>query len=416
MKRFISVLLALCMPLALAACGGGTPPAASAPASSAPASEAAPEPTATEPIKIGHICDLTGTEANAGEEAKRCLEFAVDLLGGKIAGREVQIIVGDAQSDSSRATDVARQMVEQDGVVAIFGPTQAGHKAAVAEYMETAGIPLIPYNGTPAALFEGSDWLVGAGGMNPQMPTVMADYAYNDLGYKTASILTMDNMGFRAFSNDFKRVFEALGGTVTQEQYAPFPADDWSPYMAAMQDADAIMAWTTGSNAIALWKEWYTMGVNQRMPMSAFMASAFTDYYIVGAVKASHPEAADAILGTVAPSMYVYNIETPENEAFVKAWTEKFGSVPQTNVAGLCYQAYLLFHTAVEALGGDTTPESLITQIFATDINGPTGRLFFEGSHAATMDVYIVKVIQMEDGSYNYGIVKTYEDVPPAGL
>jgi branched-chain amino acid transport system substrate-binding protein len=344
------------------------------------------------------------------------LEFAVELLGGKIAGREVQIIVGDAQSDASRAADVARQMVEQDGVAAIFGPTQAGHKAAVAEYVETAGIPLIPYNGSPAALFENSEWLVGAGGMNPQMPTVMADYVYKELGYKNVSVLTMDNMGFRTFANDFMRVFTALGGAVAQEQYAPFPADDWSPYMAAMQDADAIMSWTTGSNAIALWNQWYSMGVNERIPISAFMASAFTDYYVVGAVKGASPEAAEAILGTVAPSMYVYDIDTPENKAFVEAWKAKFGSVPQTNVAGLCYQAYLLFHTAVEALNGDTAPDKLIAQLFATDINGPTGRLFFQGSHAATMDVYIVKVIQMEDGSYNYGIVKTYEDVPPEGV
>lgn len=421
-RKLLALTLALVMVFALfSGCGktpaaeDSTPPAADEskePESKAPESEA----PSGEPIKIGHICDLTGTEALTGAEAKRALEFAVALLGNEIAGRPVEIIVGDAQSDSSIAAEEARRMVEHEKVAAIFGPTQAGHKAAVAEYMKTAGVPLIFYNGTPSGLFDNNDWLVGAGGMNPQMPTVMADYSYNELGYRSVSTLSMDNIGFRAFVYDFKDAFEALGGSVIQEQYAPFPTDDWSVYLTNIQSADAIMAWTTGSNAISLWTQWFDMGVSERVPMTAIMTSAFVDYYVVGAVSGRNPEAGQAMLGTLAPTMYVYNIDTAENKAFVDAWVEEFGSVPQTNMPGLIYQAYLLFSTAVESLGGETEPEALIEEIFATDINGPTGRLFFENSHAATMDVYIVEVVDMEDGSFNYSVVETYKDVPPEGI
>ena len=40
----------------------------------------------------------------------------------------------------------------------------------------------------------------------------------------------------------------------------------------------------------------------------------------------------------------------------------------------------------------------------------------FNGYGACTKDVYIVKVVQLEDGSFNYETITTYEDVAPNGL
>jgi branched-chain amino acid transport system substrate-binding protein len=307
-------------------------------------------------------------------------------------------------------------MVEQDGVAAVFGPTQAGQKAAVSEYIKDAGVPLIFYNGSPSGLFLSNEWLVGAGGANAQMPSVMADYSYNELGYRNVHTLTMDNVGFRSFTDYFAESFKALGGSVASDQYAPLPCADWAPYFSTMKDADAIMAWSTGSDAIAMWTAWHEMGIGGRMPVTAVLHAAFTDYFILNALSHSSPATAEAVLGTIAPTMYVYDVQTPENIAFAEAWTEEFGAIPQTNLPGLCYQAYLLFHTAAEAIGGDTDPGKLIKAIFAADINGPAGHLFFGDSHAAIKDVYVVKTVRLADGSYNYETVKEYKDVPPDGL
>lgn len=74
-----------------------------------------------------------------GAEATAALEFAVKHLNG-IAGRPVEVLTRDAQGTSSGATDAARMLVEE-GVVAIFGPNQAGQKTAVSEYCAEAGNP-----------------------------------------------------------------------------------------------------------------------------------------------------------------------------------------------------------------------------------------------------------------------------------
>jgi branched-chain amino acid transport system substrate-binding protein len=421
MKKTLVLVLTFMMFFVLVACGGGNNNASTETSGEGDvvSEESVDEPEATgEVLKIGHIVDLTGVEAMTGEEARRSLEFAVKWIGGSVAGRPIEIIVGDSQSTASVASDQARKMVEQDGVAVIFGPTQIGHKSAVGEYIKDAGIPVIFYNGTPEGLLRSNEWIVGSGGATTQMPTVMAEYLYNELGYKTVHTLTQDNTGGRSYIDPFAETITALGGTVASQQWVPAASTDFGPYLATLSNADALVAWMSGSDAISLWNAWYDMGVNKKMPMVAAMHGGFTDYFIPNALSNSNPAARDAMLGAIAPMMYALDSQSEANQEFVEAWPEDFGYVPPgTNMPGACAQAVLLFQAAVEATGGDTDPQVLIDAILSTEINGPEGHLIFEeGSHAATKDVHIVKVVALDDGSYNYSLVKTYENVPPAGL
>ena len=372
---------------------------------------------AVEPIKIGHICDLTGVEAMLGEVAKRSLEFAVESLGGQIAGRPVEIIVGDAQGQPSVAVDLARKMVEQDKVAAIFGPTQIGQKTAVGGYVKTAGVPLFFYNPTPTGLLRSNDWLVGAGGATPQLPSVMADYLYNELGYRTVHTLAQDNTGGRSYIDPFVEVFKKLGGTVVSQQWSPVPCPDFGPYLATLAQADALVAWVSSSDALALWTAWYEMGIDRKMPIVAATHGGFTDFIVGDALAASKPAVANAMLGALAPIMYVHDLDSPENKVFVEGWTKKFGAVPPgNNLPGAGMGAILVLKAAVEKLEGDTDPNKLIKAIFEVDVTGPEGHLHFDKSHAATKDVYVVKVVRRNDGNFNYERQKTYQNVPPGGL
>jgi len=435
-KKLLAVVLALTLAVAMfAGCNPNepAPSTANSPQSPAPTTssqppsptqstqpsaptEASPQPLG-EPIKIGHIVDLQGPEAAVGKQAQEALEFAVTAMGGVFANRPVEIILGDAQGQPSVARDQAVKMVEQDKVVAIFGPTQMGEKSAVSDYMKEVEVPLIFYNPTPAGLIMGNPWLVGAGGASAQMPSVMGDYAYKELGYRTVHTIGMDNTGGRSFFEPFVEVFEKLGGKVLSQQWAPQATADFSPYFVTLSEADAIVAWTSGSDAIALWNAWFDLGINEKMPIVTPMHGGFTDYFIPLAIGNGNPAAAEAMLGTFAPMMYTYGIDNPANQEFVKKWTDEFGKVPGgTNMPGSVYQAMLLFKTAVEATNGDTDPDKLIEAIFKVDVTGPEGHLFFNNSHAATKDIYIVKLVRLADNSYNYEIVKVYKDIPPAGI
>ena len=436
MKKLIAIFLALCLVLAFAACSTATPAnnADTTPTPTlAPSDTKAPSDTPSSgesstggndgalsdqsPLKIGLICDLTGNEATTGQVTQEALEFAIKHFGD-IGGKNVELVVEDAGGDAAAAADKTRKMVEEDGVHVVFGPTQAGQKAAVVAYCDEAEVPLIFANGTPSYLFNTSNWLIGSGGANPQMTSVIADYVYNELGYRKVHILTMDNTGFRTFSDDFSKSFTALGGEIGEEYYVPFSVGDWSSYFAAMSTdgIDGIMAWSTGATAISLWKSYNEMGMNEKLPISAILSSAFTDYYICNALEASGSGAAEDILGTIAPAQYSYDIDTPENAQFIEDWTAEFGEIPNMNLSGLVFDAYQVVVEAVKATDGDTSAEPLRDAMLAVDFNGVSGHIVFPASGAAARDTYIVKVVKLDDGSYNYSVVTCYEDVPPEGL
>ena len=437
MKKFIAMVLAMAMVLSLAACSGSAmsentttaaPETTVAETTAAESKEEASEadetttaatPSDTSPIKVGLVCDQTGNEATTGEETIKALQFAIEYFGGQICGRDVELVIEDAQGDAATAADVTRKMVEEDGVSTVFGPTQAGQKASVVAYCDEAEVPLIFGSGTPSYLFDTSDWLIGSGGANPQMTSVMADYAYNTLGYKKVHILTMDNTGFRTFADDFAASFKALGGEIAEEYYVPFSVGDWSSYFTAMSTdgVDGIMAWSTGATAISMWKSYSELGMDQKLPITAIMSSAFTDYYIGAALEAAGSGAAESIIGTVAPTSYCYDIDSDENAEFVEAWEAEFGEVPNTNLSGLMFDAYQVFMKAVEACGGETSDlAALRDAMMAEDFTGVTGHIAFPESGAATRDTFIVEVVKLDDGSYNYHVIDVYEDVPGEGL
>ena len=365
------------------------------------------------PIKIGHIVDLSGPEANVGKLVQPSLDFAFEAIGYQIAGRKVEIITGDAQSQPNTAVDVARKMVENDKVVAIFGPTQAGEKMAVAGYMNKVGIPLILYNPTPMGLYASGQikWVVAAGGSERQNPTCMADYIFNQLKYKTINTITMDNTGGRMFLAPLTELFTKLGGQVVQQQWAPLPCPDFSPYLTTLKPADALVAFEPGSDALKFWGQYRQLGINKKMPVVASF-HPITDPWIPRALP---PEDAAMVVGVPAPGMYSPDSTDPVNQEFVKAFTAKFGRPPADAGSSCSYQGAIVFIEAVKALAGDTTPDKLLQAMLGAKVTGPEGPLSFpEGSMTATRNVYITKVKQIPNG-FAYETTYTYKDVPPTG-
>ena len=373
------------------------------------------------PIKIGHICDLTGTDALTGAEARDAMNYAIQYVG-KICGREVEIIHKDSQSSASAAADAARSLIEEDEVDVIFGPTLIGHKMAVATVVKTYEIPAVFYNPTPTVPdILNNEWIVGAAGSNPQMPTVIADYVYNELGYTKVCTLTKDDAGGTSYMDPFTEAFEALGGTVVDQRWAPNDTTDYSSYLIPLANsgADCMIAWTSGSAALQLWSDWYSMGLNETLPIVAVFHGAFTDTFICNALSQTNPDLVEAMLGTVAPMTWAYNAGDPEIDEFVATYREDHdGAYPiGNNLAGATVQNMLVLKAAVEALEGDTTDkEALRDALLAVDITGPEGRTVFEnGSNMATKDIYVNEVARLDDGTYNYSLLKKYENVPVNG-
>ena len=83
---------------------------------------------AAEPIKIGAILSVTGPASFLGEPEARTLEMLVAETNkkGGVMGRQVQLIIKDSGASPEKAFSFAKQLIEEEKVFAIIGPSTSG--------------------------------------------------------------------------------------------------------------------------------------------------------------------------------------------------------------------------------------------------------------------------------------------------
>src|ERR1700712_717404 len=81
----------------------------------------AQSPTATAPIKVGFMLPYTGTYASLGNMIESGFKLYVQEQGGKLGGREIQYVKVDDESEPSKATDNANNLIKRDQVDVLVG-------------------------------------------------------------------------------------------------------------------------------------------------------------------------------------------------------------------------------------------------------------------------------------------------------
>src|SRR2546422_11758932 len=77
---------------------------------------------AQEKLKIGVIATLSGPPAVLGQQLRNGFNLAVKTLGGKLGGREVEVIVADDELKPDLAVTKVKALVERDKVDFVVGP------------------------------------------------------------------------------------------------------------------------------------------------------------------------------------------------------------------------------------------------------------------------------------------------------
>jgi branched-chain amino acid transport system substrate-binding protein len=89
-----------------------------------------------ETIKVGAILAVTGGASFLGAPEAKTLEMLAEQVNGQggVAGRKVELVVKDSQGSAEKAVSFAKQLIEEERVLAIIGPSTSG------ETMQIKGI------------------------------------------------------------------------------------------------------------------------------------------------------------------------------------------------------------------------------------------------------------------------------------
>jgi branched-chain amino acid transport system substrate-binding protein len=224
---------------------------------------------ATDPIKIGAFFALSGPAATIGTPTKLVAEMVVDKInqGGGINKRPLELVIGDTESDPSKALLVAKRLVESDKVVALIGPTRTDEGMAVKAFIEKAQIPtLMTVGGDPVISIAPYQWTF----KTPQRTSVAVKKTYEYLKKqnltKLALITATDGFGKDGL-NWLEKLAPESGLQIVSSEAFGVSDTDMTPQLVKIKDggAQAIICWTIGPAGARVAKNIKQLGIN--MPL-----------------------------------------------------------------------------------------------------------------------------------------------------
>lgn len=106
---------------------------------------ASPVLAAKDTVKIGALLAVTGPASFLGAPEARALEMLVAEINkkGGLKGKQIELIVKDTGASAEKAVSFAKQLIDEEKVLAIIGPSTTGETMAVKKLAEDSKTILI---------------------------------------------------------------------------------------------------------------------------------------------------------------------------------------------------------------------------------------------------------------------------------
>jgi branched-chain amino acid transport system substrate-binding protein len=352
---------------------------------------------AEEKLKIGIITTLSAAAgAVPGQQQRNGFELAVKTLGGKLGGRETEIVVVDDELKPDVAVAKVKALVDRDKAAFVVGPIFSNILGAIMKPVTDANVFLISPNAGTSS-FAGKDCnpnLFVTSYQNDQVHEVLGQYA-QESGMKRVIIIVPNYQAGKDAAAGFKHKFT---GEILDEIYVPLGQLDFSAELTRIvaTNPDAIFAFIPGGMGVNFVKQFRQAGLADRIPF----LSAFT------VDESTLPAQQDAALGMFAGSDWAPDLDNPQNKAFVDAYIKEYNAVPAT-YAFQAYDAAMLIDSGLRAVGGNLNDvDALRAALKRAEFKSLRGAFKFNNNHYPIQDFYLTKVGKRPDGRYQTEIVK----------
>lgn len=366
---------------------------------------ALPAAAADEPLRLGFLTIKSGALAAGGKQMEDGLRLFLKERNNMIAGRKVELFVGDTGGQPAITKTKAQELVEKNKVHVIIGPLAAFEALAIDDYIRTSETPII----SPSAAAEDmtqrkpNPWFVRAVGTSAQPHHPLGEYAAKTLGYKRIAIVADDFAFGHEIASGFQRTFEESGGKVVQKLWSPLNVADYGTYIGQIKpNVDAVFAAFAGGNGIKFLKQYNEYGLKARIPVLGAMTTVDE-----GILKSMGDEA----LGVVSAGWYTATIDNPSNKKFAAEILKDYKQDPGYYSIG-AYGAALMLEEAAKAVNGKVEDKArFMAALRNVQVpNDPRGAIKLDALGNPIMDVYIRKV-ERKNGRLVNSVVQKYPAV-----
>ena len=396
MKKLFALVLALVMALSLVACGG----------SSSGSGQASSGDSGNKVVKIGVFEPQTGDNGAGGKQEILGMQYANYVqptveIGGETY--DVQLEIVDNRTTAENGPSAASELVNR-GVSVVLGSYGSGVSMAGGAIFEEAGIPAIGVTCTNPQVTSDCSVYFRICFLDPFQGTVLANYAYNELGVSTAYVLGMLGSDYdQGLVYYFTEAFEDLGGTVVAESF-PEGTDNFVSYINNAKSAGAGVIFAPVSINYA------------QLIVEAADAQGF-DGALLGSDTWDSNKVIESAKGKNISAFVTTFYQEGGNEAFdsgIKEWINANADAKTNNggndmIAAVTAMGYDAYFTALEALkaAGSTEPKAVLEALPNVSYEGVSGLIKFDDIGDAVRDSAFIKTANTETGAWDFVKVQT---------
>ena len=366
---------------------------------------------AAEKVKIGFVTTITTPAGVIGRDMVDAVNLAMEDIGGKMAGRDVELIIEDDGFKPAIGKQKTDKLVKQDKVQFVTGFIWSHVLLASQKSALGAGKFLISSNAGPSQMagklchknFFSTSW------QNDQTPMAMGE------------VLNLNNVGslyvmapnYAAGKNMVAGVTRTFKGKIVGKDLTKWGKDaqlDFSAELAKAKasGAEGIFVFYPGKAGGAFIKQYAQAGLQGKIPLY----SVFTVDSI--ALPKLQKAKMSGVMGSVMTQFWAPDLDTPQNKKFVSGFKEKYGRYPSF-YAAQSYDTIFLIKSAVESVKGDlSNMDGMRAAMKAANFPSVRGKFSYGNNHFPIQNFYSRKVVKDSEGVWTTSVqevvLKNHQD------
>ena len=305
-------------------------------------------------IRLGLMTVKTGPLASGGIDMERALVQYLRERNNTLAGRKVELLVGDSGGVPAQARTKVQELVERERIQIMIGPLAAGEALAVDDYIRSQQLPTLSVAAAEdMTQRKPNPWFVRGTSTSSQNAHPLAEYCYKELKMRRMATIADDIPYGHEMAAGFQRVFEDLGGKIVQKMFPPLTVPDYGSFLAQLNPKiDGVFLGFAGSNGFRYLRQFNEYGLRGKVaPVGGMTALDEAVLRNMG----------DEALGIITSCWYSAELDNPANRKFAAEFRKEWKYDPGFYAAATYVEGAVL-ESALTAVKGNIEDKSAFTR------------------------------------------------------
>ncbi len=345
-------------------------------------------------VAIGLVVPASGAHEAIGTDMTRGFDLYLDQHGGKLGGRDVDVVEADEGDRVETGVAAVTRLIEDDEVQAVVGVVGSETALAVKQVANDSETPLIVTGSGADRFADGSDYLWRTSSINAELGGSLGKAVAHETGQGTAYVIASDDGAGHELSDSFMIAMEASGGSIAGQSYTPAgETEDWSDVFDEVErsGADAIYAAYAGKEAEAFVQQYRASGLARKARL--YGPGFLTEGDVLSSL-------GGAAAGVRTVLHYSDTMDSLTNKAFVKDYRKAYDALP-TVYSVQAYDAAAALDKALD-LSDDVSRTEIADSLGSVGtIVSPRGNWSFDPNHNPDQSYFMRVVRGTADGPRN---------------